>query len=127
MHSITKSLLVVSLAFGAAALTVAPVSAAQLGVGANSNSNVGVTAPGVGVGVGAGADAGAGGSGSGSASGGASMNSGARTQGSVATAPDNDASVKTRSSGSVNGKTNTGKSGVRLQDKTNLNGSVGVH
>jgi hypothetical protein len=118
MRIIAKSFLLASLAFGAAALAAGPAPAADLGV----NSNVGVTAPGVGVGVGTGVGAGAN-----AGTGGASVNSGARTQGSVATAPDNDASVKTRSAGSVNGKASTGKSGARLQDSTKLNGGAGVH
>ncbi len=120
MHTIAKSVLVVSLAFGAAALAGAPVRAADLGV--NSNSNVGVTAPGVGVGVGTGVGAGAN-----AGSGGASVNSGVRTQGNVATAPDNDARVKTRSSAGANGAAGAGGSGVHLQDSTNLNGGVNVH
>lgn len=115
MRTIATSFLAVSLAFGAAALAAGPVRAADIGV--NGNSNVGVTAPGVGVGVGAGTNT----SGS-TGSGGASANSGVRTQGSVATAPDNDASVKTRNSTGATG----GSSGARIQDNTNLNGGVNV-
>lgn len=119
MRTIAKSVLVVSLAFGAAALAAGSTRAADLGV--NSNSNVGVTAPGVGVGVGTGV-----GAGTGTSSGGAAVNSGVRTQGNVATAPDNDASVKSRSSTGASGAAGAGSSGVRLQDNTNLNGGVNV-
>jgi hypothetical protein len=54
------------------------------------------------------------------------VNSGVRTQGNVATAPDNDASVRTRSSTGVSGKA-SGGSGAQLHDSTNLKGSAGVH